>query len=244
MSSSKKKSPWFRQNDYLSSKIALIKSYYRIPAGSTVLIHIGKCGGSSLRHGIEEEKKAPPFHIVHIRKVPYRKDLKYIIVARGPIARLISAFRWRYKLVVTDGTQKHRFRGEYEVLTRYGSLNNIAESLYHENGTINKTTRTELRKILHIREDISFYLHDLLMQCDPNQITAVLMQETLNEDILRVFGYKNSLIKNINPAEEDEKALSDTAMANLKRFFIRDYEALTILYCWGKISRDAYIKAI
>ena len=38
---------------------------------------------------------------------------KYIIIARGPISRVISAFNWRYKLVVESKSQKNK---SYELL--------------------------------------------------------------------------------------------------------------------------------
>jgi hypothetical protein len=230
--------------EYVRSIIDASKSYERFPRGSTVLVHIGKCGGRSLRDGIENAQQNSDVHVVHIRKPIYRKDLKYIIVARGPVSRLISAFRWRYRLVVSDGSQRDRFEGEYDVLVKYGHLNNLAEALYHKDGTPNRTVQQEIRRIHHIREDISFYLSELLSKCRPNQIVAVLMQENLDDDILRVFGYKNEIRSNRNPPTEEDKELSETGRANLIKFFRNDYEALTKLYCWGKIERKVFIEAI
>ena len=183
-------------------------------------------------------------YVVHIKKPIYREDLKYIIVARGPVSRLLSAFRWRYKLVISDGIQRDRCEGEYDVLVKYRNLNNLAEALYHKDGTPNMTAQQEIRRIHHIREDISFYLRELLWRCQPNQIIAVLMQENLNDDILRVFGYKNELRKHKNPVTEEDKELSEIGYANLMKFFSEDYEVLTNLYCWGKIDRKIFLEAI
>ena len=236
----KKVLSWIGLYEYLQSRVSLSQ----LPTGSTVLIHIGKCGGRTVRDGIKNAEKNLVDHEVHIKKPPYRKDLKYIVVARGPMSRLNSAFRWRYKLVVTDGVQKNRFEGEYEVLMKYKNLNNIAEALYDESGMANSTAQREIRIIHHIREDISFYLSDLLSRCCPDQILAVLMQESLDEDIFRVFGYRNELNTHHNPPSEDDQGLSETGLRNLMRFFIADYEALTKLYCWGKIDREVIIKAL
>jgi hypothetical protein len=218
--------------------------YSQLPIGSTVLIHIGKCGGRTVKNGIQNAEKNLVNYSVHIKKPVYRKDLKYVVMARGPISRLTSAFRWRYKLVVSDGVQKDRFEGEYEVLTKYKNLNNIAEALYDESGIANITAQQEMRKIHHIREDISFYLSDLLRKCHPDQILAVLMQENLDEDIFRVFGYRNELYEHCNPSAEDDQGLTESGLRNLKRFFVEDYEALTKLYCWGKIDREVIVKAL
>ena len=127
---------------------------------------------------------------------------------------------------------------------KYGCLNNLAEALYLKDGTPNKTAHREIRRIHHMREDISFYLGDLLNRCQPNQIVAVLMQETLDDDVLRVFGYKNELREHNNEAIGEDRELSAIGLANLKRFFSEDYEALTKLYSWGKIKREVFIDAI
>lgn len=236
----KKITHWFGLDKYIQSNIDSLK----LPSGSTVLIHIGKCGGRSLGDGISNAVRNSDVHVVHIKKPIYRKDLKYIIVTRGPISRLNSAFRWRYKLVVSNGSQKNRFEGEYSVLVKYGNLNRLAEALYHTDGTANIIAQQEILKIHHIKENISFYLHELLSRCHPNQIVDVLMQENLNEDIFRVFGYKNQIRRNNNPASEENKALSEAALTNLRKFFIEDYMALIKLYCWKKIKRELILKAI
>jgi hypothetical protein len=228
---------------YLRSRV----DSWKLPIGSTVLIHVGKCGGRTVRDGIKNAVRNCDLHEVHVQKPIYRKDLKYIIVARGPISRLNSAFRWRYKLIVSDGNQKVKYRSkdEHDVLVKYENLNNIAEALYHENGEANAIAQKEIRKIGHIRQDISFHLRDLLSRCQPTQIVAVLMQENLDEDIFRVFGYRNELTRHSNPAsEEEDKALSETALINLMKFFEEDYEALVKLYCWGKIDQEVFVKAL
>jgi len=225
--------------------IQLRRQSLKVLTNSTILIHIGKCGGRTLKEGIINAKRNGEVFVVHITKPIYRPDLKYIIVARNPIARLNSAFWWRYNLVVTDGIQKNRFKGEYEVLVKYKTLNNLAEDLYFEDGSSNLNVHQEIRKIHHIHEDISFYLEELLTKCHSNQIIAVLMQENLNNDILRVFGYKNDIHLHRNPAvRKGDFQLSDRAMKNLLKFFWKDYKALVKLYCWGKIDRDIFLKAI
>ena len=182
--------------------------------------------------------------IVHTHKPVFRKDLKYLIVARNPLSRAISAFRWRYKLVVEDGAQRDRFAGEYEVLLKYGSLNALAESLYDVSGKPNIQAHIDIRKVHHLREDIAFYISELLDKCNPEQIIAVLMQESLNEDLFRVFGYRNELETHKNPQKKGGDGLSVQAELNLKHFLYEDYNALTKLYCLGKINRETFLLAM
>ncbi len=215
-----------------------------IPENAHILIHIGKCGGQTVRDGFMNYSNSVDLKVVHVAKPIYRQDLKYFVVARGPISRLLSAFRWRYKLVITDGVQSNRFKGEREVLLKYKTLNNLAEDLYYEDGSANRSAHEDIRKIHHIKEDIAYYLHDLLQKCRSDQIIGVLMQENLNNDIYRLFGYENKFNTHFNPKSKEEKELSDLAISNLKHFFYKDYVSLTKLHCWGKIEQEIFINAI
>lgn len=217
---------------------------WKIPRGATVLVHIGKCGGGTLKRGLANATKNVNPYAVHVRKPAYRQDLKYIIIARGPISRLVSAFRWRYRLVVTANSRANTFPGEYEILEKYGTLNRIAEALYDADGKPDLQVQDEIRSIHHIHEDIAFYLYPLLDRCRPEQIVAVLMQETLDADIERVFGYRNDVQVHINPGAKQDGELTPLAMRNLKRFFNKDFEALTQLYCWEKIDRPVFLDAV
>lgn len=216
----------------------------KIPHGATVLIHIGKCGGGTLKRGLANAVKNTNPYVVHVRKPTYRRDLKYIIIARGPISRLVSAFRWRYKLVVTGNGRANTFPGEYEILEKYGTLNRMAEALYDADGKPDLQVQDEIRQIHHIHEDIAFYLYPLLGKCRPEQIVAVLMQETLDADIERVFGYRNDEQVHINSGTKQDGELSPLAVKNLKRFFIADFEALLKLYCWEKIDREVLQRVV
>jgi len=218
----------------------------RLPKGGTVLVHIGKCGGRTLKLGIKHAQHHNDIqicYIAHAQSAIYRDDLSYIIIARGPVSRVISAFSQGHQLVVTEGSARDRIPGEYEVFVKYETLNNLAEILYDEDGRPNADAHQDARLIHHIREDITFYLDDLLQKCRPDQIRAVLMQENLNADIKRVFGYENELHEHRNPKSGVEK-LSRRGLANLMRFLHRDYEILTRLYCWGKIENDTFVQMI
>lgn len=122
-----------------------------------------------MRRAIAESGRNNLFHRVHIEKPPIYYNRKYAIICRGPISRVVSAFSWRYKLVVRDGVRRNRFPGEWEVLTKYKTINALAESLY-VNGDFQESAGSDIRKIHHLREDINFYLGDLLSCIDPSQI--------------------------------------------------------------------------
>ena len=207
------------------------------------LIHIGKCGGASVRAALHEAGMADTLRVFHVRRPVYRSHLRYVVVARNPLSRAVSAFNWRYRLAISERRQPNRFSGEREVLLRYGSLGELGEALYDNDGNPRGASIRDARRIHHIREDIGYYLTRLLARCHPEQIEAVLMQETLDADIKRVFGICNRHRINDNSGMGTGE-LSARARANLMRFFSRDYEALARLYAWGKIDREVYLSAV
>ena len=198
---------------------------------SLIYIHIGKCGGVTLSNAIDKSdllrEKFNRISKIHVQKPPILRNARYMILIRNPISRAISAFNWRYKLVVTDKEQKTRIRGEYEILKKYGTLNAIAEKLFTD-GELNSDVATEFRTIHHLKEDIAFYLTELLEKISPDQVYAVLSTEALDEDILKLLGVSTSekVHENASSTDSDKKFLSEVAIANLHRFLVEDYRAL------------------
>ena len=217
-----------------------------LPRNTEVMIHIGKCGGSTLRNALKNRPEQGKLHVVHVQKPPIRSDLKYHIVARGPVSRVLSAFNWRYKLVVEEEWQKTRFAGEYEVLKAYGTLNDLAGALYDTDGQGNPSAQADFRKIHHLKQDIAFYLGDLLPRISPDQVASLLMQENLSEDLERVFGFKDATPRKTNRPGTDpvRMHLGERERANLVRFLERDFTCLQTLYCWGKLSKSTFVAAL
>lgn len=191
------------------------------------LIHIGKCGGSTLRKAIAESEHYSDIDIVHIRKPKFNKRTKYIIVARDPIKRCISAFNWRYKLVVEDQIQRNRFPGEFKILQKYKNISTLAEKLYTNCGNLDHEVSKEFEKIHHLRERIEFYLREFLETCPKSSIVAVLMTETLSLDIEKVFKVPQNRVgyEKFNKGKKSEK-LSQLGHDNLVRYIRRDYDSL------------------
>jgi hypothetical protein len=205
----------------------------------SVFIHIGKCGGLSARDCFE--RNGIRFdEVVHIRKPAVVPGWTYHIVARNPVGRALSAFNWRYRLVVDQERQRDRFPGEYDILSKYGTLNSLAESLYDAAGAANPEACRDFRHIHHLGESIDFYLGGLLRDIDPMQIAGVMMQETLADDMFRLFGVRPE--KRLNSARAcappERLALSPRAASNLERVLAPDFRCLQILRSWGKISPD------
>lgn len=197
--------------------------------GLTV-IHVGKCGGLTLI-SLLEKHKIPHSH-VHIKKPVFNSADKYIILLRNPIDRFISAFNWRYKLVVFDKSQENRFPGEKKILAKYTTVNSLAENI--ADFDIQKTY------IHHIRENIDFYLSDFLTKCQKENILGVVTQENLNNDIHSIFNIRNDSIHINKNTKIADKYLSDTGYDSLKKYLQKDYECIDTLFAMGCLSAEQY----
>jgi hypothetical protein len=192
------------------------------------LIHIGKCGGSSVRSALTSA--GVPFDCIHITPAIYEKGHRYVILIRNPIARFVSAFNWRRKLVCDDRTQQHRFPGEYELLQQYTTIEAFAMHITEFDST--------KHYIHHINEDIHFYLGEFLKKCDPKEITAVLTTETLADDMKRVFDIITL------PHEKENKTydvlFSTDTYSKLKHYLHKDYACIEKLNQHGLLSPEQY----
>ena len=212
------------------------------------VVHIGKCGGSTVRLAIAQSellaKKFGKVKFTHISQVKYSQHEKYLIVIRNPIARAISAFNWRYHLVVETEQQRERFKGEWHILKKYLTLNSISERLYSlDSESLNQDVSREFKVIHHLREDISFYLSEMLEQLRPGQVYGIIKQHSLAADCSLLLG------PNVNIQHEkrhgdtilpSKKELSGLARRNLRRYLYKDFSCILKLYNLGLMAWDDY----
>ena len=194
------------------------------------VIHIGKCGGSTLtsilnKNNLENER-------IHMKKPEFHTNDRYVIVIRNPIARFISAFNWRYKLVVLDKTQENRFAGEKNTLVQYDSVNTLAENI----GEFDVHTTY----IHHIYEDIQFYLHDFLKQCKKENIVGVVTQENLYHDIQQIFNICDANTHINKNDSKNDTYISTLGYDRLKQYLHKDYACIDRLYAMGCLTQGQY----
>ena len=100
------------------------------------LVHVGKCGGST----VASELRAANFRFehFHMRRPMAAPGIRYLILARDPVARFVSAFNWRKHLYSTGALPptnctgplpELRHRAEREFLFQFESANALAEQL-------------------------------------------------------------------------------------------------------------------
>lgn len=204
-----------------------------------IFVHVGKCGGSTVEAAIGRSSFKNQTHSVHLRPAPHLPRMKYLLVVRNPVERVLSAFNWRYRLVVEESLQETRFPGERKVLEKYRSLNALAEGLYVD-GLLNPVVASDFQKIHHVAEGFDYHLREVLDCCRPDQIIGVLMQETLDEDLLRVLGVSSELREKDNSSSSRDRSLNERALSNLRRFLCKDYTVLLQLYLLGLISKERF----
>lgn len=194
------------------------------------IIHIGKCGGSTIHYVLA--KNNIEVNEIHIAKPIFNEKYKYLITIRNPIDIFISAFNWRYKLVVLDKIQENRFEGEKDILIKYGCVNNLAENI--TSFDINKSY------IHHIYEDINFYLDDFLKKCKKENIIGIVTQEDLQHDIKQIFNNCDTDIHINQNNTIINKYISSQGYDLLKNYLYRDYECINKLFAMGCLSDKQY----
>jgi len=195
------------------------------------LIHVGKCGGSSAAKEISA--RGYQFNHIHLSKPTYSAERLYIIMARDPLSRFISAYNWRKRLynqnaikIPDEPAAKLRHETERSIFSIFPTVNVFAESLYNRPGMDISPSLTLMHMIGHATQGFGWYLSDLLEIIRPNQLLGVICQENFNIDMENLFGIKPWRQINANKLNDLEIRLSDLAKANLKKVLNDEYRTL------------------
>jgi len=180
-----------------------------------ILIHIGKCGGSTVSNAVRG------FKVMHlVEGITNDPKNNYVIVIRNPVERFISAFNWRYHLVVDLCQQKDKYPGEKQLLTEYKTVNKLAQNIDTFSGYIH-----------HIHEDIYYYLKDFEFRDNVKIITT----ENLVNDCLELGIHIHKHLKR----NKKETFLTQQERENLKKYLFKDYEIIERMR--GILSQEKYL---
>ena len=130
------------------------------------------------------------------------------------------------------------------MLDKYYSLNELAENLCDDKGLFRGDVVAEFNKIHHLRERISFYFADFDIIKYKNNISGVLMQESLADDFARVFKHPLDNKKEKLNFRPNDEVLSDLARRNLTRLLEDDFVVIEQLWRIGAISDQRYENAM
>jgi len=209
------------------------------------IIHIGKCGGSTLRK--EFKKHKIKYEEIHVRKFKWdnSSSMPYIITIRNPLGRFISAYNWRYYLNFDEedenSNQAHRFHYEKKFLKKYNTANSLAEALYDDYGVQQVNFSRHEDYVHHLKEDIHFYLKDL--KEDFTNIYGVVATETMADDMKRLFDIELTKHSKDNGSRKKySKYLSEKAKRNLLRYYQKDFEDINKLHRMNLLTSEQYGK--
>jgi hypothetical protein len=191
------------------------------------IIHIGKCGGSSVT---EQLNKYNIFiEYIHIRNnIKYNPKIEYIILIRNPVKRFISAYNWRKRLILNNNylPENPLLKSEQKLFNKYNTLNNLAENIYINN-KLNINFKDKKNYFHHIYEDINYYLEKILTKITKNTKNniKIITQEYISEDFEKIFN-KSLNIKLNSSNEKKDTYLSKLGLKNLKKWLEKDYECI------------------
>lgn len=209
------------------------------------LVHVGKCGGGT----VASELRAANFRFEHFhsRRPMAAPGIRYLILARDPVARFVSAFNWRKHLCINgtllrpqfDGPLSElRHRAEREFLFRFEDANSLAEQLGTQ-GIHEVTAASSLLALIgHVPQGFDWYLSHLLEQIKANQIAGVICTERLPDDFEHLFGFSPK--QEIHRTESSQPTrISKEGRANLIREFHREY---AVLHKLSLMARNAGVR--
>jgi len=204
------------------------------PETPFVLVHVGKCGGTSAVEELRE--RGYRCEHVHLRRPEVDPGRRYVILVRDPIARTVSAFNWRRRLFAAgtlsaagaDPVARLRHAAEHDFLSRFANVNEFAERLEFLAGHEISPMVTMMQLIGHVPHGFAWHLDGLLRRIEPRQLAGIVATERFAEDFERVFGFPPVARRNRHDGG-DSTVLSARGRENLARVLAPEYETLAAL---------------
>jgi hypothetical protein len=225
--------------DYVLGFVSLIHSFAIRPLRSKrkktlAIVHVGKCGGTSVRQAVKKSRVVKNRYIrvrrFHFEKPYFSDDFDYLFVLRSPLRRAVSAFNYRHAHVVQLGTEATRFEGEREVLLNFESLSDLAEIVISD-GEVLPEGLAAWSRIHHLGdESFETYLDPLVTQISKEQIFGVFLTNRLGSDIRRKLFVKP--VKRRDSSQfprPGDKRLTSLAEQNLRALLAKDFSLLVAL---------------
>ncbi len=206
-------------------------------------LHIGKTGGTAIRHALEGTPSSKNFNFVmHGHKVTLEEIPigEYVVMfLRDPVSRFASGFTSRFR----KGQPRYHFpwtRSERTAFRHFKTPNELALALSSPDNQTKEIAVEAMNGINHVRSKYSFWLHDLdYLQSRLEDFYFVGFQESLNTDFdhlkrrLRlnadpVLPERDSVASHRTPSGID-MTLEPDSIENLKIWYKEDYELLSFL---------------
>lgn len=205
------------------------------------VMHIGKTGGSALRHALVTADDAQlagrvrfHTHSVSLRYLPDSRKIVFFL--RDPAARFVSAFYGRQR------QDRPRYdnpwtAGEARAFSRFSTANDLATALYSRSIQQRRLARQAMRDISHLNRDYGYWLGSVrYLESRRHDIFFIGFQESLDEDfraLLRKLGVESAVslpddrVAAHRSTGAEDRRLSAEACAHLQRWYSTDYQLMS-----------------
>ena len=204
-------------------------------------MHIGKTGGTAVKHALESHLITPAFlirrhgHQTRLRQIPTGHGVIFFL--RDPQARFISGFYSRFR----EG--RPRFNNPWRpaeriIFERFPTPNNLARALSSADNDERSHAEAAMRTISHVRDSyMRWFESEEYFSSRLSDIFFIGFQERLSEDFQRLktkLGLPQELelpdddvLTHRSPANLDRR-LDDEAADNLRRWYAADFRFLEL----------------
>ncbi len=239
----------------------ILRGYRRLrrrmvyPAGTIHFLHVGKAAGTQMRHVIRQINENRAFkrkvvkhpHPVELLDLPERQDWFFSI--RDPVTRFKSGFYARKRR--DHIAAKYREPSVYEklALERFAHANDLAEALFAP-GQRGRDATAAIRSCRHNCRNLVDWFKYCGYVFEVRPPIWIIRQEQFQADLdvfLSRIGYDGPLDiatasdRRSNIADYDGiPELSETAKANLRRWYVQDYAFIDLCETWLN-ENDSYV---
>lgn len=203
-------------------------------------VHIGKCGGGTLHRILPKcNLKYTRIERTHAASpAPYRPGQDYLINIRNPLKRTISAWHWRKKILAESPEQRAYRWKELKVYEKYSEIDHLAEALY-DGDELNEAVYKDYMTIGHLYNGIEFHMRNIIDKLRKEQVFAVMLQETLNDDIAKYLNFENTLQQHKNNSSK-KPPISELSKENLLKVIKPEYEMVERMNDLGILTPEKY----
>jgi hypothetical protein len=209
------------------------------------MLHIGKTGGTALKAVLESVAPGTgPFDLITHRHDWRLPDVpagdKVFFVVRDPVQRFVSGFNSRLR----EGRPRYHtpwIASEQEAFERFGSADALGRALFGDDSEQRVAAHRAMISIWHVRDSYwDWFRSREYLESRVEDLLAIVWMPDLTASFSRLcaaLGLPDStrlptdeLRAHRSPADVD-RTLSDEAIANLQRWYARDYAFLD--FCAG-----------
>lgn len=203
-------------------------------------LHIGKTGGSALKHALKPHRSSGRYQIVlhkhGVRLRDIREGEKFMFAVRDPLSRFVSGFYSRQR----EGRPRIHSPwspAEKVAFERFSTPDALGVALDSADSDEREAARAAMEGIGHVRSSYWLWFEDPdYFRSRLGDLLFVAFQERLSEDFVRLRSLlgipdaalpADDLRAHRNPERLDRR-LSERAEANLRTWYTRDFEFIEL----------------